>query len=283
MKRYLKGLVGLLPVLASFGIQLLVMAIVAIGYVVIVVFQTIMEKGAARSVTTAEFWNKLSNGMSDNIVLLISIIASIVCGVVFFFWYRHEIRGEVRGKWNEFFTKKYIPLFILLGIGFQFLVGGIMGLIYPFFTEVFDDYAEMMGILSNGNVIIVFIETVLVAPVVEELTFRGMVLHKTNKYLPFLGANIIQAVLFGISHLNIIQGIYAAFFGFILGLVYLKFKTIFAPIFLHMLFNGSSYFMELLPYTNLIYVILLIVGSVIMVVVLKMMMPLKKEEEQISF
>lgn len=281
MKRYLKCLTGALPLLAALGIQLIVAVFLNIAYMVVIGIQTVMNYNFSGAKTSAEYGDILEKVMSKDATYLISVIAIIVCGIVFFFWYRHEIRGEVRGKLNILFTVKNVFLFILLGIGGQFFISGILGLIEPFFSETFEKYAETMESLLGGNVIIVLLLLVFVAPVAEELIFRGMVLHKTNRILPFLGANIFQAVLFGIYHGNIIQGIYATLLGFLLGLVYRKFKTIYAPIFLHMMFNSSSLLMMLLPDASYLNFFLVAAGAVLTGITIFLLMPFNRDEDQL--
>lgn len=50
------------------------------------------------------------------------------------------------------------------------------------------------------------VATVILAPVVEELVFRGLTLRLLRRSgFSFLVANIIQAVLFGCYHMNLVQ------------------------------------------------------------------------------
>ena len=53
----------------------------------------------------------------------------------------------------------------------------------------------------------------------------------------FVAANLIQAVFFGIYHMNLIQGIYAAFLGFIFGYLVWRYDSILITVFAHALFN----------------------------------------------
>ncbi len=58
--------------------------------------------------------------------------------------------------------------------------------------------------------------------------------------MPYMGANILQAILFGVYHGNIVQGSYAFLLGVFLGLVCFKLHSIFAAILLHMVINLSG-------------------------------------------
>jgi len=282
MRKYIKALAFILPLLTAIVIQYIVVIALNLIYMGVLGFRSAIEKSYAGGETSSEVLDNLSSTMSQSTIYLFSVIAIIVCGVVFFFWYRQETCGEVRGKLGKLFTKKNIVLFILLGIGCQFFVSGIMGMIQPYFTKTFENYTETIESLFSGKDIIVLLLLVFVAPVAEELIFRGMILHRANSMMPFLEANLMQAVLFGVYHGNIVQGIYATALGFLLGLVYRKFNTIYAPIFLHMIVNASSLLMLLLPKAGFVNIILVITGGVLAGAAIRILMPFHSEKEQLS-
>lgn len=273
MKKFLKYFAGIVPFFAAEGIQLLVVYAFNILYSLIVGFQLGAQNSLGGLSNRAEFAEAIQEAMSQNVVYLISVLAVIVCGIVFYFWYRIEIRGEIRGNIRTIIDGKNILLFILLGIGCQFLLSGIMSLIQPIFHQLFDSYSDQMERLTSGSGIIVLILLIFAAPIAEELVFRGVILHKTSREIPFLGANILQALLFGIYHWNIIQGIYAAMIGLLLGWVYYKYKTILAPILLHMLINASSLLTILVEDTVIGYVLMTLLGVVFVTGALVKMKP----------
>lgn len=80
--------------------------------------------------------------------------------------------------------------------------------------------------------------TLILPPLVEEMIFRGLI----QKYLECAGmhwilANVVQAVLFGVFHQNLVQGIYAALLGFALGFVAHRYNTLAASMLMHMFYN----------------------------------------------
>ena len=82
------------------------------------------------------------------------------------------------------------------------------------------------------------LSTLILPPLVEELIFRGLI----QKYLERAGmrwilANVVQAVLFGVFHQNLVQGIYAALLGFALGFVAHRYNTLTASMLMHMFYN----------------------------------------------
>lgn len=102
--------------------------------------------------------------------------------------------------------------------------------------KAYEKLMETAGI-SSGLTVSMFFYSILLAPIGEELLFRGVTMHQAKKVFPFWGANIMQALLFGIFHMNMIQGIYAFFLGMVLGYICEKGGSIYQSILFHMMFN----------------------------------------------
>lgn len=88
---------------------------------------------------------------------------------------------------------------------------------------------------------LVMLTTVILAPIVEEYTFRYFTLNKLRKYGDKT-AIIVTSVLFGLSHMNFEQFFYAAAIGLVFGYVVCKTGRVWYSIILHMLlnfFNGA--------------------------------------------
>jgi len=94
--------------------------------------------------------------------------------------------------------------------------------------------------IIGNNMILDLLMVALLAPVVEEIIFRGTVQKRLIKMTNVRGAIFLQAVIFGVVHLNIIQGIYAFVLGIIIGYAYYWFDSIWVAIVLHVAFNGTS-------------------------------------------
>ena len=55
--------------------------------------------------------------------------------------------------------------------------------------------------------------------------------------MPFWVANLLQALLFGVFHMNMIQGVYAFVVGIVLGFICEKSHSIYPSMLFHILFN----------------------------------------------
>lgn len=91
--------------------------------------------------------------------------------------------------------------------------------------EAFDD------ILINP--IVAFISLCIIAPVFEEIIYRGIILEQLSKrYSSFLGI-IVSGLIFGLIHANIHQGVNAFFIGLIIGFIYIKTDSLILCMFWH--------------------------------------------------
>jgi len=90
--------------------------------------------------------------------------------------------------------------------------------------------------ISSTPMWLIIILMVIVAPVVEELIFRKIVIDRLSVFGDRT-AIIFSGVAFGLVHANLYQFFYAAFLGIILGYVYTKTRDIKYSILLHMLIN----------------------------------------------
>lgn len=99
------------------------------------------------------------------------------------------------------------------------------------------NYNDLIQTIMGGNYIITFITVGILGPIMEEIVFRGFILKELRKIMPTAGAIIVQAFLFGLIHLNILQSSYAFVIGLVLGIAFVATKSLYAPILIHLSFN----------------------------------------------
>lgn len=112
--------------------------------------------------------------------------------------------------------------------------------------------------LTNSSALASILSVVIVAPLLEEILFRGIVLGSLINVMPKWVAIATSSAIFGIMHLNPIGFIYATFFGAIVGFLYTKYNSIIPALICHSAFNLTSYLLPLLG--NAAYNILVIAG-----------------------
>lgn len=89
--------------------------------------------------------------------------------------------------------------------------------------------------------VLFFINICILAPIWEELFFRGVLLRRfTLKWSPQKSI-IISSLLFGIIHINPLNMLFAFGLGCVLGYAYLKTKSIIVPMLLHSFSNFLAF------------------------------------------
>ena len=168
---------------------------------------------------------------------------------------------------------------ILLGPAMEIVASYLLDKILLFFPETAAKYSEMIMQMTELTSLTVFY-VVVMAPIFEEIIFRLLIMGGINKLLPFIFANIIQALLFGIYHLNVVQGIYAFILGLYIGYIKKIFGNIVYCMLFHMSLNLSGLFVEkILGSQNEILLSMCFVFSTIAVVAI--MYKVIKEEENV--
>jgi membrane protease YdiL (CAAX protease family) len=107
-----------------------------------------------------------------------------------------------------------------------------------------------LTLVANGNLpmrwlVHMFFFAVVVAPITEEILFRGILLRFLKNHWSTTPAQIVSALCFGAAH-----GEWVAFFplvglGLLFGHFYLKSGKLLVPILTHSLFNGTTFVLSL--------------------------------------
>ena len=104
----------------------------------------------------------------------------------------------------------------------------------PTFQEISQiqfDTPIWLGILSYG----------ILAPLGEEVVFRGVVYGQLKKVMKVPAAIVLSGLAFGLFHGNLVQAVYATVIGVLLALVYELYGTLAAPMVFHSVANLFVY------------------------------------------
>ena len=85
-----------------------------------------------------------------------------------------------------------------------------------------------------------FVVVAVVAPVVEELTYRGLGYAAVRQFFGAAAAVIVTGLAFGLAHGLVIALPVLTIFGLILGWLRLRTDSLLPPIILHAIFNGAA-------------------------------------------
>jgi len=170
----------------------------------------------------------------NNFLMLVGLPLAFLVGT----WYFYKKRGLID---TAFEWKSNFPLLIITGL---FLMYGVNYVIGEFMTYLpgYDAMLEMYQAMFAGiDPMVLLLGGVLIGPVCEEIFFRGIILEGFAKKYDPTKAIIFSALIFGLIHLQPLQVIGAFFAGLILGWIYLKTKSLWVVIALHVINNFIAF------------------------------------------
>lgn len=129
-------------------------------------------------------------------------------------------------------------VYLALGVGLVLLVSAI----FSGFNPAQSQDTGFSKVLSPNNAMLVFFSLVVVAPIAEEIIFRGYLFGTLRRTVPLWAAALITSALFGLIHGQWNVGLDV----FVMSLVscYLRYRTgsLWASILLHMAKNGLAFY-----------------------------------------
>ncbi len=236
-------LLAFLPVLASLGIQLAAAFLVSFWFSVVSIIRLILEGITDPEVLATGMANMLLDPLFNDILMSVTYVALVV---VFLIWYRKQKDQSPSVAFDEVFCIRNTIIILVSGLATQIAISMCLNLILPLFPQTLERYTSLLESLVGGSIIVSVITTAVLAPIAEELIFRELMTKQLRQLFPFWLANIIQALVFGIYHLNIVQGIYAFFFGLLCGYVAYRMRSIWASIMLHGIVNASGLVLDII-------------------------------------
>lgn len=179
---------------------------------------------------------------------LISYVSyCLICFAVFIPWYyKGIVKKNPKVIYRRALGARPLAVGLSVMICLFFVIDAAFVVVDKLFPEVIEHYNELMSVTSLGsNIYITVIYGYILGPITEELCFRGVTYGLLERSgIHHMLAISIQALLFGVLHMNLVQGVYAFFLGMILGYLRYKYKTLFISVFAHMIFNFFGIFVE---------------------------------------
>ena len=175
------------------------------------------------------------------IILLISAPLSFLAFCLIYLMRRKNIFTECRltsgSPAKSFFYGGMFGLSSSIVVSFLLTLLMLNGL----FDDLFEKYNfQITSLISQGDFIYSLLGVGIIVPIVEEVMFRGIIYHELDDIFSVKTAIVLQGILFGVYHLNIIQGLYASILGIFFGLIVYKTKSIWPAIIAHIFMNSSS-------------------------------------------
>lgn len=209
-----------------------------IGMIVYSVIAGVQAGQTGTEIVVEELLEGFMSGTSYALLMLVVYIGYLV---MFGLWYWLMFcRKKQTGSWKQVLKPQRIGGILVSGVALQILITMVLSIIYELFPKAMEAYAEVMEALGNDSVFMIICVCIL-APIGEELIFRGLTQKMMTKAVPWQVAILLQAILFGVYHMNLIQGIYAMLLGILFGYIAYRYGSVVPGILLHVAVNSSSY------------------------------------------
>lgn len=235
---------SVLTLLVALSVQIVGSVLVVFPYAFVAGFQA-----AANGQSNSQMAENLMGNMGE-ITGIILVVVGVLLLLVFIPWFyfgcgRQKITGESA---RRVFAPQTLLVAIIIAMGLNYGINCLLQLVYAMAPKVLENYQQLMENAGIGTNLWANAAAVVMAPLGEELIFRGVAFHYARKAVAgmknpkvaFWIANCMQALLFGIYHLNLVQGIYAFAIGLALGYLCHRYRSVIPGMLAHLVFNGMS-------------------------------------------
>ncbi|MDE5893245.1 MAG: CPBP family intramembrane metalloprotease [Acetatifactor sp.] len=291
------GWVGLsgLAFLAALGVQIISVVIVAIPYGIIKGMKAGREAAAqGQGLNVNDISSEIMGSMGDMMGIVL-VVVGVLLLIVFIPWFYFGCGRQriTRESIRRTFSPKTLLMVLVIAVGLNYGINCLLQLIYTQAPQLLEDYIALMENSGLGVNVWTNAAAVILAPLGEELIFRGVAFYYARKAVSgmknpraaFWIANCIQALLFGIYHMNLVQGVYAFFIGLALGYLCQKYRSLIPGMLTHLVFNGMSAVLgdriyTWIPESALWYVLVGAAGVVLVLIAMFLNGPAVSKNEQ---
>ena len=236
MKANIKNILkSICYVLLFVGIQILVSFAVQFAYGFMFGIKTGMSgEPVDAQALTQELQIFLLN--NQNLILVVSSVVTLLFLWVFFKCRHKKLTQEA--QICKLDIKMILPV-IVMGCSLSLFVSSVL-CILPLPENLVSSYSESSQGLLGENMVIRILSVMILAPVVEEIVFRGLIFSRLKRGMKTWIAIVISSVLFALMHGQLLWILYTFVIGFVFAVVVEQTKSLNASILCHMAFNSVS-------------------------------------------
>lgn len=231
------------------------------GYLLQIVSAALIDKLSDLNIYVNQSVRSLMGSMS------MYLVGTLIC------WLIIKDMPVFRKPWRKRFTARHLLIAVIVGFSVLYIgnliglwvMGGINGILGRTTSNPVGELVEQM------NPWAVFLQTVVAAPIFEELLFRKLLIDRVQQYGD-VTAILLSATLFGFSHGNFYQFFYAFALGVLFAYVYINTNKLRYTIVFHGIINfmGSivSMFFGRSPVFLMAYLMFLLFAIVLSIVLM---------------
>jgi len=243
-----KFFIGLLKGIGYFGIyfgmQLLVTTVYAIvGVVPVAMKYYTSEENVFAPDVFNRYMEEVLQVVMEAALPSVIISALLTIGVLWLIFVCRKKKFAQEISLRKMNPAAIAPL-VLMGLSLNVVTGLVLSLVPE---EWMSAYEASSSMVTSGHPVVMVLATVIAAPVIEEIIFRGLAYTRMKKGMPTAVAVILSSALFGVAHGQWVWMLYAFVFGLVLIWVFEHSKSLLANILLHLSYNGSAMLQMLIP------------------------------------
>lgn len=226
---------ALLYFVAFLGVQL----IVSFAFGIVASVNMMLEIGvSAPEEQILEAMSKLESEITAyaTLIALITNALSLILIWLFFKLRKKKLFIEIGLHKCNF---KLLLVTAVFGVSFSNIASVIVQML-PFPESMVKSFTESHAVLNEGNPIIGFIAVVFLAPITEEVFFRGLIYTRLKRGIHIIPAAIISSLLFGALHGEVIWIMITFLMGLMLVWVFERTKSLLPCIAVHALNNALA-------------------------------------------
>lgn len=243
------------PLLIYLGISMIISVSGSIIYSVISFF------------TGSSSVSGLSNGLLNLAVPLTGIADAAALPIMYLLYRKDETRRKIYPSAGGTMRKtQWNALTIVLSALFIVAAAILIDLLIAV-TGIGNDasYQQVNEELYSASLPVQILVLSIIGPLLEEMLLRGVIFRRLSDYISPVWAIIISAVIFGVYHGNLVQGVFAGILGIFLALLYERFGTIWVAVAGHMANNLYAVLATAFPTSNTVNIVIEIVSALVAV------------------
>ncbi|MCQ2535715.1 MAG: CPBP family intramembrane metalloprotease [Lachnospiraceae bacterium] len=171
---------------------------------------------------------------SSSMIMAVAGLVTIPFILYPYFYTPKPKGGGVGTKWEG-------ALWIILTVVLALVLNVVLTRIPALMSD--GAYQSSYAKITGGSMLDIILATCVVAPVLEELVFRGIIFSQCKDAFGAIVGVIFSAVLFGAMHFNLAQFIYGCIMGVVLSIMFNRMKRLYFPILAHALCNLATLLM----------------------------------------
>lgn len=262
-----KFFIGLLKAIGYFGIYFGMQILVSTVYSIAVGIPVVMEYiiggyDLTNPAVMEQYMSDVMQPVLEATMALTAISGVLTIGLLWliFVCRKKKFAKEISLRKISFGT---VPPIFLMGLGLNVLTGVVLSVLPESWLGSYEETSSMAFL---GDYWITFLGTAIIAPIVEEVIFRGLAYSRMKKGMPTVWAMILTSVLFGLAHGHPVWMLYTFAFGLVLIWVFERTRSLIAPIVLHISYNLCAVLQMLLPADTPDWVGLALIGAAVVLV-----------------